>query len=145
MYVLNHGRSATDPRDKVYGLLGLVNPDEADRIQPDYTIDCSQVFAKATFESMRSQGNWNPLGCVLFTEARIEDLPSWAVDFNHTQGVYEYELKWKADNVFGDCPCPDKHGIDFLPILSDPYTGELTTKSMLVDSLAHVQPMEPAA
>ncbi len=59
MCVLDLGRKslATDPRDKVYGLLGVMETSVSDRIVPDYNATLVQVFtdfAKAFITASRS-------------------------------------------------------------------------------------------
>ncbi|GLB05530.1 hypothetical protein AtubIFM57258_000819 [Aspergillus tubingensis] len=41
------GKRCKDPRDRVYSVLGLSNPQVADRIVPDYTIPAVTVYAHA--------------------------------------------------------------------------------------------------
>ncbi|KAI9881133.1 MAG: hypothetical protein M1830_008291 [Pleopsidium flavum] len=50
MCMLDLGRKslATDPRDKVYGLLGLMEASVSDQIIPDYTLPLSKVFTAFT-------------------------------------------------------------------------------------------------
>ncbi|KAH8742513.1 heterokaryon incompatibility protein-domain-containing protein [Diaporthe sp. PMI_573] len=68
-----------DPRDKVYGLVGLMPPDVARRLQPDYTLPVSRVYAataRAFIDSSNTldpvlEGNpWGPSGA-----------PTWAADW----------------------------------------------------------------
>lgn len=59
MCMLDLGRKslATDPRDKVYGLLGMMEASVSDKIVPDYNATLSQVFtdfAKAFIVASRS-------------------------------------------------------------------------------------------
>lgn len=42
-----HRQRCKDPRDRVYGLLGLLNPDVATAIVPDYTLSVVDVYANA--------------------------------------------------------------------------------------------------
>lgn len=51
---LNHTK-ATDPRDKVYSMLGFMYFKEAQYLKPDYNLQCWQVFAKATFASINAR------------------------------------------------------------------------------------------
>lgn len=46
MPMLDLGRKslATDPKDKVYGLLGLMPPEVADQIQPDYDLSLAEAY-----------------------------------------------------------------------------------------------------
>jgi hypothetical protein len=74
---------STDPRDKIYGLLGLAT--DTFGIQPDYRKSVCEVYldvARAYIDQTQNldiicQSQW-PLGGA---EERRSDLPSWLVDF----------------------------------------------------------------
>jgi hypothetical protein len=81
---LAQSAAATDPRDKVYGLLALVTKDLAARIQPSYALenginDVYTSFAKACF---LEEGNLNSLARVQTSRTRPLNLPSWAFDLS---------------------------------------------------------------
>jgi hypothetical protein len=88
---------ATDPRDKVFGLLGICafNPGQA-VVTPDYTKSTQRVFAEATV-SMLQEGDNLPYGLLpmqpprIIPEAspyrRLPDLPSWVLDLNISSQV----------------------------------------------------------
>lgn len=77
--------SASDPRDRIYALIGIASLSRVDivTIKPDYTLTCAEVYARATHEFMRYTG-----ARMLDVAARnrkrtsITDLPSWAVDWS---------------------------------------------------------------
>ncbi|KAJ4985742.1 heterokaryon incompatibility protein [Stagonosporopsis vannaccii] len=83
---------ATDPRDKVFGLLGICafTPNQM-HVSPDYTKSTSRVFAEATI-SMLQEGENLPYGLLPLQPPRIlhdgslyqqlPDLPTWALDLN---------------------------------------------------------------
>ncbi|TVY91155.1 Heterokaryon incompatibility protein 6,OR allele [Lachnellula willkommii] len=50
-----------DPRDKVYGLVGLMKPDIAQHLVPDYTIHPMSVYANATKLFIQSSGSLDPI------------------------------------------------------------------------------------
>lgn len=50
-----------DPRDKVYGLVGLMKPDIAQHLVPDYTIHPLGVYANATKLFIRSSRSLDPI------------------------------------------------------------------------------------
>ena len=52
---------ATDPRDKVYSLLGFVTDLEKDLVQPDYSQSRDVVFANATFAMLKVARSLNLL------------------------------------------------------------------------------------
>lgn len=88
---------ATDPRDKVFGLLGICafNPGQA-AVTPDYTKSTQRVFAEATI-SMLQEGDNLPYGLLPMQPPRIvpegspyrrfPDLPSWVLDLNISSQV----------------------------------------------------------
>ncbi|KAH0556412.1 hypothetical protein GP486_005667 [Trichoglossum hirsutum] len=70
---------ATDPRDKIFGLLGICNSD----ITPDYTKSVREVYVEFGKEYIRSQRNLKLLshaGLGFHTENQF-NLPSWVPDF----------------------------------------------------------------
>jgi hypothetical protein len=52
---------STDPRDKIYGLLGLVKAEESQQINPDYSKPVSQVFAECLFAVIQEQNSLDSL------------------------------------------------------------------------------------
>jgi hypothetical protein len=80
-------RSAQDSRDYVFGILGLIDPDQARILQPDYASTTAEVFSKATAVSFIEGDsslfkNLNALSYVSFHGQAMEDLPSWAINFH---------------------------------------------------------------
>lgn len=75
------GARATDARDMIYSVLGLIDGREADMIGSDYTSKCTVVFAKATFASMVVRRDFDILCLVRLTGCGRDGIPSWAVNF----------------------------------------------------------------
>ncbi|KAK8058831.1 HET-domain-containing protein [Apiospora phragmitis] len=73
-------KSSTDPRDKVYGVLGLlpeVSFDEQTLLKPDYSLAASQTFARCTQYLIESEKD---LMALVGPRTRQSDLPSWVPD-----------------------------------------------------------------
>ncbi|CAF9934988.1 MAG: hypothetical protein HETSPECPRED_009421 [Heterodermia speciosa] len=73
---------ATDPKDKVYGLLGLMDPSLAGLIEPDYEAPLSKVytgFAKAIIVA----GEGESLGIFEQCTWPRNDIPSWVPDWTN--------------------------------------------------------------
>lgn len=74
-------KGSTDPRDKVYGVLGLL-PDVSfvgqDLLKPDYSLSVSQTFARCTQYLIESEKD---LTALAGPRTRRSDLPSWVPDF----------------------------------------------------------------
>ncbi|KAH7239838.1 heterokaryon incompatibility protein-domain-containing protein [Fusarium solani] len=75
---------ATDPRDKVYGLLALAESTYG--IQPEYGISIRDCYTAAAYQIIRGSGNLDILralkrpSCLPVT---IPDLPSWVPDWSY--------------------------------------------------------------
>ncbi|KAG4432566.1 hypothetical protein IFR05_011954 [Cadophora sp. M221] len=74
-----HG--ATDPRDKVYALLGLVSEDERSRYQVDYSISTEQAYAITTKTMLQHDPAMEVLCLAGIDQRSTDDLPSWCPDW----------------------------------------------------------------
>ena len=72
---------STDPRDKVYGILGLTSNATESAFQPDYTLPVADVYKQVTKFTIESRGVLDILANVSFPR-RIASLPSWVPDFS---------------------------------------------------------------
>ncbi|KAI0451088.1 HET-domain-containing protein [Xylaria acuta] len=85
---------ASNPRDKVYAVLGLwgfTRSNEAGNIniRPDYNKDVSDVYIEATIAAIRESGNLDVLSLVEGTsDGRVIELPSWVPDYSQGPQVY---------------------------------------------------------
>lgn len=80
--VLGSGYEATDPRDKVYALLGIANRDS--RVRPNYRLDVDMAYIDATRYVINKSQDLAILAAVEYTrdEASLENisgLPSWVM------------------------------------------------------------------
>lgn len=123
---------ATDPRDKVNGLLGLMHTESANLIPVDYHKTNGDVFATATYSAITNERSLSIWQSVLPTEAN--DLPSWAVDFTTAQTHQNYmmatirqqELFHKTGSLF----FPDAVG----PFMSDDLK-RLKMRGLMLDRI----------
>ena len=76
------GRSTSDPRDKVYGILGLLSPHHHTGIVPSYEADIRAAYLQTVESYIQKTETLNVLGHVEDREdsQNIYDLPSWAPD-----------------------------------------------------------------
>ncbi|KAK0648017.1 heterokaryon incompatibility protein-domain-containing protein [Cercophora newfieldiana] len=93
-----HARQATDPRDKVFGLLGLMN---SPFLAPDYGLSCEEVFLAAAAAAITSSQNLEILASassvshVGGTESKGGSLPSWCPDWSARPRESEWQrLQW---------------------------------------------------
>lgn len=101
------GRGATDPRDKLYGLLGLpAGQTMALSGRCDYTLSPAEVYAAATLDLILAERGLKP-----FTiDPRLEDkiaspgIPRWALDlvaecFHETDFHHFFGYDWYSANA----------------------------------------------
>ncbi|GIK05334.1 hypothetical protein Aspvir_009441 [Aspergillus viridinutans] len=75
--------NATDPRDKIFGLYGLLSEGGTVDWHPDYSQSVGEVFAQATKEIIQKAGELRILSAVHDESLRnIVDLPSWVPDYS---------------------------------------------------------------
>ncbi|KAK7949047.1 heterokaryon incompatibility protein-domain-containing protein [Apiospora aurea] len=93
------GSEATDARDRVYGLLGLVDPQ--DTIEPDYNLTAAETYTRfATVEIGRTNSlDVCFLSCGL-VDRKTPDLPTWVPDLANTKRAEQFSL---IKNLRGLC------------------------------------------
>jgi hypothetical protein len=90
---------ATDPRDKVYGILGLtIDKDELKDlgVRPDYTQSCQDAYICAA-TALLKQGHISILSLVQFPKNQ-NALPSWVPDWSNPRRVTLQEAE-SADHI----------------------------------------------
>jgi hypothetical protein len=73
-------RRCENPRDRIYGLLGLMYGKSSILLQPDYDQPVAKVYANATRFIIASERKLNII-CGHDPSSTIEDLPSWTPDY----------------------------------------------------------------
>jgi hypothetical protein len=66
---------ATDPRDRIFSLIGFLKPDIADILKPDYTRSIGCVCAAASYAYMMEMGITATLSRVRLSLTRIGECP----------------------------------------------------------------------
>ncbi|KAH6977365.1 heterokaryon incompatibility protein-domain-containing protein [Ilyonectria sp. MPI-CAGE-AT-0026] len=81
---------ATDPRDKVYGMCGLLQsilPKEATLPEVDYNKPIAQIFEDATRALIWSTKSLLPLEIIVRQNSEPNDLPSWVPDLRDPTAI----------------------------------------------------------
>jgi hypothetical protein len=92
-------RKATDPRDKIYGLLGLLDMRQISETLPNararsYSIPTSSLFAMVTSDLLLSGEGLRPLIASSEMPHITPDLPTWSIDFACSNRVGKRQLRW---------------------------------------------------
>lgn len=101
-------REFTDPRDKVYALLGMISSDAIPSARYcDYTIAVPQLFARVTCDLIRHENSLRPFVGACEMPHSIGDVPSWAINFADCNRIGRRQLKWWGHShryrVFSAC------------------------------------------
>ncbi|RKL36220.1 hypothetical protein BFJ72_g8349 [Fusarium proliferatum] len=99
----HRARHATDPRDKVYGLLAISDTTTADDymepVVADYSKPARQVFSIAAAHCLLNTTSWRGLSYIGDrSRYRIPDLPSWVPDY--TQAIPWRLLQRRSEDTF---------------------------------------------
>ena len=76
-----HSRNATDPRDKLYGLLGLAVEHSARSIQPDYAKTVEEVYESFVILTLEDTGDLDVLSHTFRDRTPDFDLPLFVPDW----------------------------------------------------------------
>jgi len=79
-------RRATDPRDKIFSLLGLMGDKMNNLLKPDYKKSVSAVYADVMYHWI-TQGESLDALCGWQTLRKLDELPSWVPDYSLTQDL----------------------------------------------------------
>lgn len=75
-----HHLESSDPRDRIFALLGLASDQEHLEIYPDYTLTCQEVYVQAVAALLR-QGHLSLLSHIQYPKTQ-NHLPSWVPDWS---------------------------------------------------------------
>ena len=126
---------ATDPRDRVYALLGIATDEAAKDIVPDYTLSCEDTYIM-TARALLNHGYEN-----VFSLCRkrnvCKDLPSWVPDWSA-----QNRLSWSssAHSTFNASSMPNNpHGLckDYAEF-PDKLSRVIIQKAAFVDRIEEV-------
>jgi hypothetical protein len=94
-HLFSRGRQiqATDPRDYIYGILGLLKESEANNpdLQPDYHLTVSQTFTRTARYLLNKEG-LAYLFEILGLPKSIDSLPSWVPDWTKSKVVSTMDI-----------------------------------------------------
>ncbi|KAM5363563.1 hypothetical protein ACJZ2D_011947 [Fusarium nematophilum] len=87
---------ATEPKDKVFSLYGLMNVFSESRLETDYRRSLARIYTGAARQIMSEAGNLSVLSSCIASKRRQPGLPSWVPDFS-LPGINAIPDLFKAD------------------------------------------------
>jgi hypothetical protein len=135
--------AASEPRDKVYSLLGLLDPatdaaaPPADMIVPDYQKPIERVYLEAAWFQLRGVRHLDLLGHVQeASRTRLEGLPSWVPDYSVTcfpNPITETRVANSDERPGGECPYSACGNLLFEKLLPKEPSPKLTLRGLFYD------------
>ena len=96
-------RKATDPRDKVYGLLGIAFGQSESKVRPDYTKEWPTVYTDMTNSLLAHDRKLSILKLVEVKAKMETQLPSWVPDlrsYDHLNFLYQPQLIIRPEDIY---------------------------------------------
>jgi hypothetical protein len=90
-FELGRSLQATDPKDRVYGFLGIMPPLD---IQVDYKKTIDEVYVDATYAIIKRTGSLKFILLAPRLPFRLIELPSWTVDWRSPRGQTDVLWEW---------------------------------------------------
>lgn len=159
-------REATDPRDKAYGVLGLVNSwGNEEPLVPDYDISARELYEELTMRIVHETGSLEILmGQTLHHTGGDDDdneegMPSWVADWGRTPDAREWDWEqgpWTMSEYYSASPrkpfvaecLPNSllhvRGVRVDPIISVSSLMTVENQSILFSSLEDVLSLYPS-
>ncbi|KAI1773963.1 heterokaryon incompatibility protein-domain-containing protein [Hypoxylon cercidicola] len=137
-------RRATNPLDKVYGLLGLFPPGTLPRSECcNYQLQPASLFAMLTADLVENSKGLHPLalGSYAGSPGSTPNIPTWAFDFGlsgspHRLSVNGDGASWYLVNVYYEYRACGNKEIDWELFRLDPEYNVLTLSGYMVDETA---------
>ena len=129
---------ATDPRDKIYSLLGLLDERERGAINPDYRKTALLVYAETMTYLLQTARSVQPACFFTLMKPNSSALPSWVPDFSQQRKSSYYNpsgLHHNRHNASGPVPSDAK---PYVLVSEDMKT--ITVNGVCVDQIDNVVP-----
>lgn len=128
------GLDATDPRDKIFALVGLAPEKDRSALSPDYSKSTALVYAETTKHVITSTGNLDILSFNTNSQNTESPLPSWVSDWrlraSRAYPLYASDI-YRASGDLPACVFPSSIGPS-----SDP--SSITLGGILIDQVSDV-------
>lgn len=123
-----------DPRDKIYGVLGLLQAQPHDRIVPDYTCTPRELYIQTAISEIVSTGSLDILSLVYGDKTQELDLPSYVPDWTtHLDFSMHAALGIRERNI-GSYSASPGSAVDFPNVTR----GDSKLTGMLIDTISHI-------
>jgi hypothetical protein len=129
---------ATNPRDKVYSLLGISSESKHSDLMPNYSLSAGEVFIKTAIHLIREDESLELLAAAgIGWHRETPNLPSWVPDFKSPPEL----PRWRFE-LCGDSYATSAHKSKTISTAQAiPGTHTLVVNGVLVDEVIRVGPL----
>ncbi|KAL9112118.1 MAG: hypothetical protein Q9227_003495 [Pyrenula ochraceoflavens] len=134
-------RESSEPRDKIFALLGLASDRIRTSITPDYTAPITVIFQQAMAVTLKAAEDLELLRAAAIGDRNSElSVPSWCVDFSKTNWSHrlcelgDFSLRGPIGSAYGD---KARSSIGF-----DSEMQSLTIQGAIIGTVTHVASIE---
>ena len=122
---------ATDPRDHIYGLLGLIDESDPSNVPPEYNRIFPEIYQDFVRKTIQRSGTLDVLGQIDGLVEETSVLPSWVPDWRRMSHVEPLSSRRnKHYGASGDSKAKLKQGTDF---------SVLTLSGIFVDEIRELR------
>jgi hypothetical protein len=89
LFLKSHALKSTNPRDRVYGLIGLAQDCQENSIEVDYNLNCLETYTLVIKHFIRRYNSLNFLCC---HGKRDDTLPTWLPSHEKGSVLFHYQL-----------------------------------------------------
>lgn len=110
LLALSAGRNSENPRDRIYGLHGLMKDEQNPLLKPDYMKPVAEVYANVA-RHIISTGESLDVICGHQLLGRLSELPSWVPDFRHFGLEASSLVNANGENIIYRASESEKHAL----------------------------------
>ncbi|CAG9945984.1 unnamed protein product [Clonostachys rosea f. rosea IK726] len=137
-------RDCSDPRDRIFGMLGLKFNDETLRknIEVDYKIPESQLYESVALKMIESSESLNVLSHVLggsFIKQRMHTLPSWVPDWTAEMDATSHLMHGERMKFLGQFQASGPTRPSWKAIAP----GKIHTQALIISKISEIAPGYP--
>ena len=126
-------REVTESRDRIYGLLALINSAFAQPFEPDYTARLRDIFTEFTVRFIRESGSLELLLQSSKQTNSLTELPSWVPDYTSRYNFETERYRADANRRLGFKACGELQCAGLLQA-----SRSLDLPGLFVDQIEHV-------
>lgn len=135
LLALSAGRKSENPRDRVYGLHGLMKDDQTPLLKPDYTMSVEEVYADVTRHIISTEKSLDVV-CGHQLNDRLPELPSWVPDIRHFGLETNSLVQASGENTIYQASLSEQHALPQHPFQLPQHWHTVTVTGIFLGNVS---------